>query len=69
MKHIYIYLGVISFIVLGIGLTGCYKDIISPETDPDGPHNLSVSKLILSLTSMLTVPFPVVMLQVVIIQT
>ena len=27
----------ICFIALGIGLTGCYKDIISPESDPDGP--------------------------------
>lgn len=37
MKHIYIYLSVLFFIVAGVGLTGCYKDIISPETDPDGP--------------------------------
>ena len=37
MKRIYIYLCIACFIVLGVGLTGCYKDIISPETDPDGP--------------------------------
>lgn len=30
-------MGVILFMVLGVGLTGCYKDVISPETDPDGP--------------------------------
>ena len=27
----------ICFIAVGAGLTSCYKDIISPETDPDGP--------------------------------
>jgi hypothetical protein len=37
MKHIYVYLGIMIFIVAGVALTGCYKDIISPETDPDGP--------------------------------
>ena len=37
MKQVYIFLGLLSFIVVGAGLTGCYKDIISPETDPDGP--------------------------------
>lgn len=37
MKRIYIYLGLLCFMVVGVGLTGCYKDIISPESDPDGP--------------------------------
>jgi hypothetical protein len=37
MKHIYVYISMLIFIVAGVGLTGCYKDIISPETDPDGP--------------------------------
>src|SRR5690242_3789390 len=37
MKQLYIFLGVLSFIVIGTMLTGCYKDIVSPETDPDGP--------------------------------
>jgi hypothetical protein len=37
MKRMYIFLGLLCFLSVGIGLTGCYKDIISPETDPDGP--------------------------------
>ncbi|MGZ5190455.1 MAG: hypothetical protein ACXWCZ_05510 [Flavisolibacter sp.] len=37
MKRIHIYLGLLCFMIAGISLTGCYKDIISPETDPDGP--------------------------------
>lgn len=37
MKRIYIGLCMLCFVVLGVGLTGCYKDIISPESDPDGP--------------------------------
>jgi hypothetical protein len=37
MKRLYIYMGMICFVAIGFGLTGCYKDIISPETDPDGP--------------------------------
>jgi hypothetical protein len=37
MKRIYIYLGLLGFMIAGVGLTGCYKDIISPESDPDGP--------------------------------
>jgi hypothetical protein len=37
MKRIYIYMGMLLFMVAGFALTGCYKDIISPETDPDGP--------------------------------
>jgi hypothetical protein len=35
MKRISIYLGLMS--VLALGATGCYKDIVSPESDPDGP--------------------------------
>ena len=38
MKRIYLYFsGLVCTMVLAIGLTGCYKDIISPESDPDGP--------------------------------
>lgn len=37
MKRIHIYLGLLCFMVLGVGLSSCYKDIISPESDPDGP--------------------------------
>lgn len=37
MKKAIIYLQVICFMALGVGFTGCYKDVISPETDPDGP--------------------------------
>jgi hypothetical protein len=37
MKRVIIYLGVLGFIAAGAGLTGCYKDVISPESDPDGP--------------------------------
>ena len=37
MKRIVIYISVICFAAIGIGLTGCYKDVISPESDPDGP--------------------------------
>jgi hypothetical protein len=28
-------MGLLSF--MGLGFTGCYKDIISPDSDPDGP--------------------------------
>ena len=37
MKRIHIYLGLLLFMIAGVSLTSCYKDIISPETDPDGP--------------------------------
>lgn len=37
MKRIYLYLGILCFIAAGSVLTGCYKDVISPESDPDGP--------------------------------
>lgn len=37
MKRMYIYLGLLCFMLAGTVLTGCYKDIISPESDPDGP--------------------------------
>jgi hypothetical protein len=36
MKRFSIYLGAVMFVMLGVGLTGCYKDIIT-ESDPDGP--------------------------------
>jgi hypothetical protein len=35
MKRLFIYISVL--IVAGIGITGCYKNVISPESDPDGP--------------------------------
>jgi hypothetical protein len=37
MKRIVTY--ILLFLVVGFGLTGCYKDYIIPETvaDPDGP--------------------------------
>ena len=37
MKRIYLYMGIGCFVAMGFGLSGCYKDVISPETDPDGP--------------------------------
>lgn len=37
MKQIFVSLGLLCFMFVGMALTGCYKDIISPETDPDGP--------------------------------
>ena len=39
MKRITIYLGLIFIMIMGISLTGCYKDIIIPDAavDPDGP--------------------------------
>jgi hypothetical protein len=36
MKSIYICLALICFVGAGVGLTGCYKDIVV-ESDPDGP--------------------------------
>lgn len=37
MKRLINYIGLI--IIIGIGFTGCYRDVILPETvaDPDGP--------------------------------
>lgn len=37
MKQLFIYAGLL--LIMGTGLTGCYKDVILPETaaDPDGP--------------------------------
>ncbi len=35
MKRFIKYLGLV--IVLGLGLNGCYKDVINPGADPDGP--------------------------------
>ena len=37
MKQLIIYIGLI--LLMGIGLTGCYRDVILPEAtvDPDGP--------------------------------
>jgi len=39
MKRITIFLGLIFLMIMGISLTGCYKDIILPDVavDPDGP--------------------------------
>ena len=39
MKRITIYLGLIFIMIMGVSLTGCYKDIIIPDSavDPDGP--------------------------------
>ena len=39
MKRITIYLALILIMIMGISLTGCYKDVIMPESavDPDGP--------------------------------
>jgi hypothetical protein len=37
MKRILISIALICFVALGAGLSGCYKDVISPESDPDGP--------------------------------
>ena len=39
MKRITIYLGLIFIMIMGVSLTGCYKDIIIPDAavDPDGP--------------------------------
>jgi len=35
MKRLLIYTSLLFIVV--IGLTSCYKDVISPEADPDGP--------------------------------
>ncbi len=37
MKRIFLYASLLM--IMGTGITGCYKDIIMPETavDPDGP--------------------------------
>jgi hypothetical protein len=37
MKRIFIYLSMLLVVVIGFGVTGCYKNVISPESDPDGP--------------------------------
>lgn len=39
MKKLSIYLGLILIVVLGLSITGCYKDVILPDAavDPDGP--------------------------------
>jgi hypothetical protein len=39
MKKLSIYLGLTFILAMGISLTGCYKDIILPDSavDPDGP--------------------------------
>ena len=39
MKKLSIYLGLTFILAMGISLTGCYKDVIIPDTavDPDGP--------------------------------
>jgi hypothetical protein len=49
MKRISIYAAIVLFITLGIGLTGCYKDILV-ESDPDGPpQEVSFSKELLPI--------------------
>jgi hypothetical protein len=37
MKQVILFIGL--FFIMGIGITGCYKDVILPDTvaDPDGP--------------------------------
>lgn len=37
MKRFHLFTGLIAFVITGVALTGCYKDVISPESDPDGP--------------------------------
>jgi len=37
MKRLFIYISMLLFVVIAIGVTGCYKNVISPESDPDGP--------------------------------
>ena len=39
MKKITIYLGLILIIIMGVSITGCYKDVIMPDAavDTDGP--------------------------------
>ncbi len=39
MKKLSIYLGLVLIAVLGLSITGCYKDVIIPAgaVDPDGP--------------------------------
>ena len=37
MKRFSKYLVMVCLLATGSGLTGCYKDVVSPETDPDGP--------------------------------
>ncbi len=35
MKRLIFFAGLL--LAIGTGLTGCYKDVISPGSDPDGP--------------------------------
>lgn len=39
MKKLFIYLGLAFVVMVGLNITGCYKDVIIPDaaTDPDGP--------------------------------
>jgi hypothetical protein len=37
MKRLFIYISLLLIVGIGISLTGCYKNVISPESDPDGP--------------------------------
>jgi len=37
MKRLFIYISMLIVAVAGFGITGCYKNVISPESDPDGP--------------------------------
>src|SRR5438477_12955140 len=36
MRKLSIFLGILLFVALGVGLSSCYKDIIT-QSDPDGP--------------------------------
>jgi hypothetical protein len=44
MKKV-IAINALLLLSLGTMLTGCYKDVISPETDPDGPPQAVSFKL------------------------
>jgi len=37
MKRLLIYISILIVVLAGFGITGCYKNVISPESDPDGP--------------------------------
>lgn len=39
MKKLSIYFGMMLIVIMGLSITGCYKDVILPEAavDPDGP--------------------------------
>jgi hypothetical protein len=37
MKRLVIYTSMFLFVAMALVMTGCYKNVISPESDPDGP--------------------------------